>query len=312
MNIDHTKLLEDEALKDCKIYGDVLSSHLRNDYATVIGITGAMGTGKSTLGIWTSYCINPFEFEIAKNCVVAPESEEFIKQFESLSRYSGLLGDESAWYAYNRTFMKSFQIYLMQYLKTSRKHHNKAIILCMTSVHKFDKDLRTGDTMFNWIHLLDRGIGVVFQSTRNFFSNDGFRIRENERLFEEWKGRKKDNQIDLAALVEFLEQKASNFIDIIRFPDLPPEWKKEYLGLTINAQKAYKEHRDKMHLESHVREERRYESLCRLSKWLYEGDEKAPARTFEEIGEKIGIAPSTILRWHDEAERLETQEERKV
>jgi hypothetical protein len=80
-----------------------------------------------------------------------------------------------------------------------------------------------------WIHVLDRGVGVLMVKDWNPFTRDPWHLVENEKLLAGSKYRKtKIIDYDVGDKIRML-QKTTNFVSIVKFDDLAKDIKKIYL-----------------------------------------------------------------------------------
>jgi len=78
-----------------------------------------------------------------------------------------------------------------------------------------------------WLHIIDRGLGIVFEKDWSPFAKDPWWFDTNQRLIDKYTKRKKMWQFPLRKKIHILE-KSRNFLDIITFPDLPEDLRIKY------------------------------------------------------------------------------------
>lgn len=198
-----------------------IRKHLRQDYDTVIVITGTFeGVGKSTLMQFLGFKVDD-NFDQIKNICYIPTSEQIIEKFNGINRY-GLLGlDEGSEVFYKMDFMSEVQTSLVKMLKRDRKE-NKAVVICIPQFTDLAKSVRDGKVKL-WIHILKRGKAVVNKPFPNPYGRDKWLIDEYEKEYRKYFKNKKSNEINADDMERFFETKVKTYCFSFEFPSLPDE-----------------------------------------------------------------------------------------
>jgi hypothetical protein len=202
-----------------------LRKKTREDYDAVVGITGDEGVSKSTLANHLGFNTDKaYTFE--KNCLFSPNEQSMVDAIRKLPRFSTVNADEAIKILYKQQWW--LQVFINKFYRLCRQD-NKISILCMPRFSEFNEGFRNHRILI-WIHLLDRGIGVVFMKDWNVFSKDPWNMKENEKLIQKYTKRQKYFQVSLERKINILK-KSPNFVDSIEFPDLPEKLRIEYKAL---------------------------------------------------------------------------------
>ena len=252
-----------------------LHKRAREDYDAVVAITGDEGVSKST-------CANHIGFKVDKNysfersVLFAPTAEGLVESIKKLPRFAAVNADEAIKVLYKQTWW--LQTFINKFYRLCRQD-NKISILCMPRFSEFNEGFRNHRILF-WIHLLDRGIGIVYQKNWSPFSKDPWNFDKNDKMIEEIiMGRRKYHTFSLDQKISILER-SPNFLDVVTFPDLPPELRIQYKELAAS------------HKYEGMEEETTYDRRLAKAKEFYNKRLKAVVQ----FAVKRGIEQSEIVK----------------
>lgn len=211
---------------------NVLKKKTREDSDAVIGITGPEGVSKSTLANHIGFHTDK-HYTLEKNCLFSPDEESMVKAITNLPRFSAVNADEAIKILYKQQWW--VQVFINKFYRLCRQD-NKISILCMPRFAEFNEGFRNHRILI-WIHLLDRGIGVVFMKDWNPFTPDPWNTKKNWKSITSYGKKQKYFHLSLEKKLSILE-KSPNFVDVITFPDLEPELRLKYK--TLAAAQKYK------------------------------------------------------------------------
>jgi len=231
-NDEIDKLLEDGYLSPSEL-ARIFRKRARNDFDAVVAITGEEGISKSTLATWIVYnslllSRNSEEKAMKKLndfLIFSPNKQKIQEQIITAPRYSIISADEAIKILYKQNWASKIQKFLNMFYALCRKE-NKITLLCMPRFTDFNEFFRNHRIKF-WIHVIDRGVGVLFSKDWNPFNNDPWMVQNNLKLVGTMHRRKNivDYSVDdkVAAL-----KKLKIFVGMVKFEDLTPELKEIY------------------------------------------------------------------------------------
>ncbi len=207
-----------------------------DDLDTVIGITGAEGSGKSSLGIILCANYDP-KFAMREN-IIFEESEDAIslKLRDTSGRAYSI--DEAVDVAYKGEWQSKIQVTLNKVFTKMRKK-NHLICLCMPSIHNFNTYFRQGRLFMN-IEIVERGkkwgYAIVYIRNQIPRDKDPFQLELSDKTQKEWI-EKFGQPKTLAQRLKLMRQLPCYAFEF-RFPKLPDWIEDEYLlWHTENEQK---------------------------------------------------------------------------
>jgi len=203
------------------------------DFDAVIAITGEEGISKSTLATW---CIiegllyDGFTEEqipgmINNYTIFSPNKERVKKQIMEAPRHSIINADEAIKILYKLNWHTDIQKFLNMLYALCRKE-NKISILCIPRFTDLNEFFRKHRIKF-WVHVIDRGVGILFAKDWNPFTDDPWWMKEGMDIIKKSYGRKKVVDFDTQEKINMLS-KVRNFVAIVKFEDLPTAIKKIY------------------------------------------------------------------------------------
>jgi len=202
-----------------------LKKRVRDDYDAVVAITGEEGISKSTLANHIGFKVDK-NYTLETNCLFAPKADEIVSSIRRLPRFSAINADEAIKILYKQQWW--LQVFINKFYRLCRQD-NKISIMCMPRFSEFNEGFRNHRILF-WIHLLDRGIGVVFQKDWSPFCSDPWWFDKNQKALSDFSRRRKFHTFTMEYKIKIL-QRSANFLDVITFPDLDPEIREKYKQL---------------------------------------------------------------------------------
>ena len=201
---------------------------------SIICADGRRGLGKSTLLYWLAKEMSPKTFSLERNFVFRRGNEEMITKAKALSKYETIVSDEGQRQFYNMDFASKAQNDLYKFLTENRKANLNTAFACP----KFKK-LGTSlmDIVDFRIHVITRGVGVVFQSVDNAVDDDPWM---NEECIKIWKRRTRqfasavdiDTDTKLDIYIDF-----PTYTGIVTWPKMPEDEEAKYLALDAEAKR---------------------------------------------------------------------------
>lgn len=211
----------------------ILKTRVKKDWDAVIGITGEEGSSKSTLASWLVYqgCLYDGMTEdealekFVEYTIFSPNKDRVQEQITKSTRYSVVNADEAIKILYKQNWATPIQKFLNMFYALCRQE-NKISILCMPRFLDFNEFFRNHRIKF-WIHVLDRGVGVMFEKDWFPASADPWFLKSATKMNEEMYKRKHTSDFNIDEKIAALS-KLKNFVGVVRFEDLPTKLKNAY------------------------------------------------------------------------------------
>ena len=192
----------------------------------VICVDGEEGIGKSNLAILLGWMLSK-HFCLEKNISYLPTTKEMENKFWSINSKEALVVDEAIKALYKLNFMNKFQTRINEMYATER-WQQKVTILCIPRFTDLNEFFRNDRVKF-WIHVVDRGLAVVFaKDTVNLWGNDRWHLKEEYKNVLYQVRRKKYVEVtndDKLAIYK----KSQHFAFAFNFPILPTEVEAAYV-----------------------------------------------------------------------------------
>lgn len=203
------------------------------DYDVVAAITGEEGISKSTLAThcvveslaYEGFSMDEILEKIPDYTIFSPNKARVQEQITNAPRYAVINADEAIKILYKLNWNSGIQKFLNMFYALCRKE-NKISLLCIPRFTDFNEFFRKHRIKF-WIHIVDRGVGILFGKDWNPFTDDPWWMKEGMDIVKKGYGRKKITDFDTEEKIRILS-KVRNFIAIIKFPDLNNAIKKVY------------------------------------------------------------------------------------
>jgi hypothetical protein len=215
---------------------DIIKSfkqRVKKDFDVVAAITGEEGMGKSSLAtlcvieslLYDGLTREEAVLKFPEYTIFSPNKQRVKEQITKAERYSVINSDEAIKILYKLNWNSDIQKFLNMLYALCRKE-NKITLLCMPRFTDFNEFFRKHRIKF-WIHILDRGVGVVFGKDWNPFTDDPWWMKDGMDVIKKGTGRTKMVDFDTEEKIRILS-KVRNFIGIIKFDDLDNDIKKVY------------------------------------------------------------------------------------
>lgn len=269
-----------------------LKKRVRKDYDAVVGITGAEGVSKSSLANQMGFHTDK-NYTIEKNCLFSPNPKNLVESIRYLERFSTVNADEAIKILYKQQWW--LQVFINKFYRLCRQD-NKISIMCMPRFSEFNEGFRNHRILF-WIHILDRGIGIVYERDWSPFSPDPWNFKDNQKRITKMISGRKYSKIELERRMNILER-SDNCIGRITFPDLPEDQRLIYKTLAAKHKyEGLEEEMDRGRYYSQMKG--RYEErLEKVIKLLQENS----GMSRKAIATNLGLHPSLLSKLSDENE----------
>ena len=163
---------------------------------------------------------------MVKNIAYLPNQKEIAKQFAEVPQYGVFIIDEAIKALLKYEYMT--QNFIIKLYATER-WQNKASILCMPRFRDFTENFRNHRINF-WIHIYDRGYGMLFAKDVDKDSSDPWHLKMNEKIKIKTVKKVGLKRIDSKQRMA-MEKRMSNFLMDFKYPKLHPYLQSVYEGL---------------------------------------------------------------------------------
>lgn len=217
-------------------FARALRADTKKDFDNVIVVTGEReGIGKSTFCIQCSRVLDS-KFELARNVVYDPDVEQVKSKMEGLPRYTPIVFDEAVKVLFNQEWHSKAATFLNKYYKVSRKFNQ---ISFMAIPHIKDMNSKFLNSKVLWhVHIIERGLAVVFKRDWVYLFADPWHLATNERMCWNKLRFQKVYQVNREMKLN-LYARLRNFVSFVTFDDLPKEMKQEYRELSEEASRKF-------------------------------------------------------------------------
>ena len=264
-----------------------LVKRTRNDYDAVLAITGDEGVSKSTCAHQVGFATDP-HYSFGRNVLYSPTVEDLVKAVRQLPRFSTINADEAMKILYKQEWW--LQTFLNKFYALCRQD-NKISILCIPRFTDLNINFREHRVLF-WVHLLDRGIGVVMQKDWSPYTKDPWWFDKNQKRIEKMSKFRKFHQFSLDQKISIL-MKSQNFMDVVTFPDLPEAQRIEYkLQAATHKYEGMDAEYKKTVLGAKMKA-RYNERFIKLNEFM----KKQLGMTQDDVGKILGVPGSTVSHW---------------
>lgn len=285
--------------RNFEIFVKRIRKRVRENYDAVIGITGEEGEGKSTLAIQLGKALDD-EFSFERNILFNPDKEKIKKMILELPKYSVVDVDEAIKVLYKMQWYSQIQ-HLLNVIYALCRRENKISLLLMPRFQDFNEFFRNHRIKV-WIHVIKRGVAVVFAKDWSPFTKDPWRMTENQKMMDDLFRRLKDTYLTMKIESKLKAlRKSPNFLMAFTFDPLTKEEEKEFERLREESG-IYDEEAIMTRFEKKWKE--RFAMLCY---WLREKEGK----TYKWIAERVGVDTATIREAVSEVLRKEEALEEK-
>jgi intein/homing endonuclease len=183
-----------------------------------------MITHNSTLGIKIAKGITFGKFSMGKDLLYT--KEDIVKALSTRKKRI-ILGDEIVQTAFNRDFYSEYNKTLIKTLTMYRDSCN-LFISCIPNFSMLDNQFRSLVKMR--IDVVKRGVGIIHVPIKSQYTRDIWDVSNNEKVEKEW--------LSKGMLAKPKYTKLSTFVGIVKFNDLPPATRKQYLRIKNKKRNA--------------------------------------------------------------------------
>lgn len=180
-----------------------------NKFDLIIAFCGSRGLSKSTLAYKLGLKL---KFKPKRDLIYS--RDELRKALNGWNRT--INADEMINVAYKRDFFNMDQIELIKMLNMYRDHQN-ILMMCVPNFWDLDKPLR--DLVKIRIDMLRRGFGAIHTQLKNFYSNDPWDSKNNEKIERGW---------NIRGILRPQYNRLSTFKGFIKFGKLSPKQEEKY------------------------------------------------------------------------------------
>jgi len=226
-------ILKDKDMKE--LIGDPVNY---GDWDQAIMVTGREGSGKSTLTQILAYLLEGKDWEwIIRNCIIYSPTEDEMEEKIKTKDVKVIVNDEAIKKLFSKEHYSKIANYLTK-LFTVCRQHNKISFFNIPRRNLLLKFFREG-RCFYWLHVAFTGIAILFMFDDNAFTDDGWNIKYNMKLFRDLTlGKKRQKQLKDVSIENELEaySKSLNYVGEFHFDKVPEEWEKLYKVLKHEAE----------------------------------------------------------------------------
>lgn len=281
INIGFIKALD----KNLKYFCKKIREELRNEWDSVIAITGYPGVGKSQLATILGILID-FGYKFENICFI-PTSKEIEDKYLGLPMFSSLHIDEASRGLHKQKWYDKVQQKLNQLYDTEREGHFLCTLLIMPRFQNFSENFRNFRIKY-WINIMDRSLAIVYKRDEDKDAKDPWHIDENYKIKEKkWRGKRifERGSYDLVRI----EQMTKNYWFYFRIPEIPKEIWKEYQELKLLSREVGEEDIEVENYKEKLEREK-------LQRWTKIKELKDKGYTHDEVGAILKVSAQTIRR----------------
>lgn len=252
---------------------------LRDKYDLILAITGFRGKGKSTLARELAKEIYP-NFDIEKCTLFAPSSKVVKEKMRKLPKYSCFILDEAIRCLNRREWWKNTAI---NTTFTIGRDEYKAVIACVPEIGWLDRNFLSMVTL--WIHIVDRGVAIVFSKNPIPAAKDPWHTEELYNFIARKLSKKHFFEMTLNDII-MAASKHPSFMYCLKFSKSSSE--EEALYDRLKREKKYIKEEEKLS----ARTRWRLNIIAQLCHWLKELGFRQRV-----IAKRLGIHEQRISQW---------------
>lgn len=213
-----------------------IKARLRDDWDLVIGITGPEGSSKSTLALKMGFAIDK-NFDIENNVSYLPDAAEIFEKLNSISQFGVYVIDEAVRVLHKHHWFDNLQQKINEWYATER-YQNKCTILCIPRFKNLTENFRNHRVNI-WIHILARGVAVVYLKDLDKDVDDPWHIKFNQKRKMKYSQSRRVADITIWDQLR-LERRTKNYLFDFAFDDLPEFERDIYRGLKEKSREKLK------------------------------------------------------------------------
>jgi hypothetical protein len=214
---------------------------------------GHRGLGKSSFLYEFSKTDSP-DFTLSTHFVFRKGSKAMTSKFLALPKYEILVSDEGQRQFYSMDFARREQNELWKFLTQSRKA-NLGVAFATSDFMKLGSALT--NILDMRIHVIARGIGVIFWPKENAVQSDKWELKECQRIFRDKTRGLRPPELTVKKLLEIYSD-FPTFFGVTNWSAMPAEAEAEYLRLDADGKKL-----DEVEIDEE--KERNYLRFARLA-----------------------------------------------
>lgn len=193
---------------------------------------GHRGLGKSSFLYDFASAESP-SFDLRTHFVFRKGSQAMTSKFSGLPKYEILCSDEGQRQFYQMDFARREQNDLWKFLTQSRKA-NLGVAFATPDFMKLGSAL-TGIIDMR-IHIIARGVGVIFWPKENAVQSDKWELKECQRIFKKHTINLRPTEMTVKKLLEIYSN-FPTFFGVTHWKPMPTEQEKLYLELDAEAKR---------------------------------------------------------------------------
>jgi hypothetical protein len=217
--------------KNFQLLAKITKKRVRENWDVVIGVTGEEGSGKSSLIIQFGKIADE-KWDMSKNILFSPDIENIKKAIIELHKYAVVDVDEAIKILYKLQWYSGLQIFLNIIYGLCRRE-NKISMMAMPRFKDFNEYFRNHRIKI-WIHIIGRGVAIVFVKHWSPFIDDPWLMKENQKAIDKLMKRYGSLAIPIEEQIRIL-RKSPNYLMEIAFQALTEEEEKLFEQLRTEA-----------------------------------------------------------------------------
>lgn len=274
--------------------GRIIRIRVKHDWDCVTAITGYEGSSKSTCSIHLAKYTDK-TFELDKRMIWTANEEKVKSLISELPKYSCIVADEAIKLLHKQNWQTKLQKFLNM-LFTVARDENKIVFLLMPRFTDFNEYFRN-HRIFLWIHVVERGIAVVFKKEWSPFATDPWNVGYNSKILMDLPKRKE--AMDLNQKLKVLSR-CKGFLCWFRYDDLDKDTKKLYKKLK-NRNKYEMQYEEK----SEDLKKEKINSAIRIVRLIDAYAEKMNQKPNNICKDIANISPSTYKKYKEISEKYD-------
>lgn len=215
--------------KNFKDLVNIINKRIANGMDAVIAVSGEEGIGKSTFTLQLALELLKDKsgvdaFDMERN--IAYTAEESLNKIADAPFKSCVVIDEAGRLFFKRDAMSSKTkkgVKLFQQIRFK----NLCVLMAIPPFFSLDREIRN-NRVWIWVHIYARGKGLVFLKDRNIFIDDPWHQAETQGNIYRKYHTVGDSQAKLIAGYT----KSKNFVGVISFDKLAPDFEKRYTDIS--------------------------------------------------------------------------------
>lgn len=214
----------EDTYHELKQFAKILRVRTKRDWDVVCAFTGEEGSGKSCGAIQLAK-LSDKNFSITQNEIIGINVKDIQDKMINLKPGAAIIADEAIKILYKQNWANKGQRFINILFTLARKE-NKITLLCIPRFRDLNEYFRNHRVKF-WIHVIARGVGIVFVRDWSPFAKDPWWMDENQKIIDNALKSKRIHDINVELKMKILSR-SKNFLTVIKFPDFTDEEREEY------------------------------------------------------------------------------------